>query len=352
MPYSSVDELPPAIRKRYSPKGLRAFMAAFNQAMAKDMPESRAFAIAHTAAQGVKMAHPTGFKLSGNKFVAWYTNAYEDRDGEYFAEKAIEQDIERMYSNNRYPELWFFHEPIRLGQVDFAFKAGRFAIAIGTIDNTPQAQAIVHYAMRQRYKLSHGYTYNPRLYRDQTYHDYETFEISLVPSDAAANPLTNFSGGKTMNMAERVKAELAKALAGTGIEPDTLIQEAKTRSEQADAQLGYKALAAFIKATEVEDDEAEETPDVVAEPSMKELMKMVSDMKATMDSYTKRMDAMEKAMGEDKARMEKALAEKVRSVQSDDFDRIFADLFSESQTAQKTLGDTLGMMMVDPLGGQ
>jgi cation transport regulator ChaB len=51
MPYSRVDELPPAVRNRYPAACLRVFLSAFNSA-AKDPAntEAAAFKIAHAAA--------------------------------------------------------------------------------------------------------------------------------------------------------------------------------------------------------------------------------------------------------------------------------------------------------------
>lgn len=54
MPYESTKDLPEAQTKKYSGNQKRAFMHAFNSQLERGLPESRAFATAHTAA---KRAH-------------------------------------------------------------------------------------------------------------------------------------------------------------------------------------------------------------------------------------------------------------------------------------------------------
>lgn len=67
MPYRSIAELPPAQTDQYTPHQKRAFLEAFNHAYDEyHGDESRAFAVAHTAA---KRASPGVAKSSshGNK---------------------------------------------------------------------------------------------------------------------------------------------------------------------------------------------------------------------------------------------------------------------------------------------
>jgi cation transport regulator len=52
MPYESISDLPQEQVDEYSEHGKRAFLEAFNRALATyDGDESRAFAVAHTAAK-------------------------------------------------------------------------------------------------------------------------------------------------------------------------------------------------------------------------------------------------------------------------------------------------------------
>ena len=55
MPYASVEDLPEEQVDQYSPHQKRAFLAAFNNAFKEyEGDESRAFAVAHTAAKNAE----------------------------------------------------------------------------------------------------------------------------------------------------------------------------------------------------------------------------------------------------------------------------------------------------------
>jgi cation transport regulator ChaB len=115
MPYASIDQLPPAVRGRYSPRCQRVFMHAFND---HDGDEASRFKIAHTAAGRCKesgkamdeyteptpvkatlvsddhfrlLAIPFGGPLGG-----------KDLDGEFFSERT---DIKPDWFAER-PVLW------------------------------------------------------------------------------------------------------------------------------------------------------------------------------------------------------------------------------------------------------
>lgn len=335
MPWGTIEDLPSAIQARYSPKQLQAFLSAFNNAFSSQ-GESAAFAIAHDAAQ-----HAKGFKLFDNgRWIAWYTNPYLDRDGEYFAEKAIEGDIAYMQETGKYPELWFYHEPIRLGQADFAAKLGRFAIAFGTVDDNPVAHAIVDFAVREGYKLSHGFTYNPIGYEDHTYYSYHTYEISLVPANEAANELTGFDlEDKRMN--PKVKAALEKALQGHNITVEELEEKAKAMSSRADAEVGWKIFNAMKALAEevmaVEEGKADESPSIEVETpelTLSDLLAMIKDMGAKIESkmeeikgYATQLGGEQATLKEDMAKMRKGIESKVQSVQDAAINSTMDDLF-------------------------
>jgi cation transport regulator len=68
MPYQSVSELPSAVKRRYGDRGREAFMAAFNRVVYEEGgDESRAFAIAHTAA---KQAEASGSRRAAKRVKA------------------------------------------------------------------------------------------------------------------------------------------------------------------------------------------------------------------------------------------------------------------------------------------
>lgn len=160
---------------------------------------------------------PQGFKmLTNNRWIAWYTNAYQDKDGEFFPTKAIEEDVSRMWETKNFPELWFWHIPgSKHGHADWVGLVGRFAVATGTFDNTPRAEAFKTYYASSPIKLSHGFFYYLQHKQKGVYHKFRTFEISPLPDGKESNPFTVFEldGEKAMKtLTEAQKSELVKIL--------------------------------------------------------------------------------------------------------------------------------------------
>lgn len=304
MPYQTTSELPQAVRDRYTPHQQRAFLAAFNSASANpDNDESAAFAIAHSAAARAKekqidFATASGFKaLSDTHWLAWYTNPYQDRDQEWISEKAIDEDLTHMVSSGELPDLWFYHIPfVKFGKASHVMKAGRFAVAFGQIDDTPIAKALFQHAIDNDYLLSHGFKYNPDEFIDNTYHAIRTFEISVLPKEAASNPYTTFLSvsqdqeDNTMKMSEAQRAALKGALKDVGIDIEALERAGEQRSKQLDGHATYKGVGDLIEelaAAEVASDVAEGEPMAEAEAPEMEL-----DMKGYMARMDKTMQEM------------------------------------------------------------
>jgi hypothetical protein len=105
------------------------------------------------------------------------------------------------------PELWWWHlDGSRLGQVDLLDydKENGIAVASGFVDKgmEEQAEAIQNYP--EPVGVSHGMIV-PLLERDSKDKSiitrYVSRELSALPARAAANPLTEFTIGKEINMA-------------------------------------------------------------------------------------------------------------------------------------------------------
>jgi hypothetical protein len=60
--------------------------------------------------------------------------------------------------------------------------------------------------------MSHGFTYDPGQKRDKTYYQFNTFELSVLPAKAAANPYTAFTEVFEMEMDGEKRAFLARVL--------------------------------------------------------------------------------------------------------------------------------------------
>jgi hypothetical protein len=158
----------------------------------------------------------SGFKALGNSWFAWWSNNFEDHDGEYFSEKAIDEYVRRVdVGAVPFPELWLWHTPgTKHGRAEWVGRIDHFAVAAGSFDETPAGQAAkAHYAKASGdYGMSHGFTYDPGQKRDGVYEQFNTFEISVLPAKAAANPYTAFSEVFEMEMDEEKRAFLARVL--------------------------------------------------------------------------------------------------------------------------------------------
>lgn len=198
---------------------------------------------------------PSGFKVVGdNTWIAWYSNPYQDRDGEWFAEKALDADIAFMQETGDYPELWRYHigtpksNPVtRHGKAFAVTKAGRFVIAFGEFDKTPLADAFkAYYKENPDQALSHGFYYDPEQKISRVYHKFHTFEISTLPQDVAANPFTSFgikTGEKEMPAAnEKAISDLKAALKDRLPEAqlNELLTMAAAKSAELDQHVSYK----------------------------------------------------------------------------------------------------------------
>jgi hypothetical protein len=116
-------------------------------------------------------------------WLAVYTNAYQDSDGEFFTTPAIQADVERIVATGLYPQLWVDHNPrLHIGEATYVATAGRFAFALGTMD-----EAWGKLLAGRTYGCSHGFHY---VDSDQdTYYTYHSYEISLLLSKTPANQL-------------------------------------------------------------------------------------------------------------------------------------------------------------------
>ena len=214
-----------------------------------------------------------GFKALGNAWFAWWSNNFIDHDGEYFAEKAIDEYVRRVdVGAVPMPELWLWHTPgTKHGKAEWVGRIGHFAVAAGSFDDTPAGKAAqAHYAKANGdYGMSHGFTYDPGQKSDGVFHQFNTFEISVLPAKAAANPYTAFSEVFDMEMDEEKFAFLARVLGSEEIAQQLVTAtEDKSRAMEA-LDVRYKDFVRMdepaVKAEDDEEDE-EDTPETEAVP--------------------------------------------------------------------------------------
>jgi len=226
----------------------------------------------------------TGFKMldDGQRWIAWYTNGYKDRDDQWCATKAVAESIDYIWETKQFPELWHWHigdirkdwKPTRHGQADWVGMIGRFAIATGTFDNTPFAESMKAYYKKNADKLgvSQGFFYNPSDLKGGVFHKFRTFEISTLPANKASNPFTPFGliEGASNNMATQEQIKALQEIIGAD-----LTKEILTRGESATKTLDEKVAfkATLPPEEEPTDDEAEpETENTKAIQSLSELV--------------------------------------------------------------------------------
>jgi hypothetical protein len=157
----------------------------------------------------------TGFKVVGNNYLAIWSNDFQDRDGEIFTRKAIDDYITRVDMGTvPPPELWVWHVPgTRIGQAEWVARHDHFVLSYGAFDNTEEGQAAkAYYAKHADEKgISHGYQYPASGFDGKYYHTFNTFENSLLPLGAEANLYTSLEGVKALKMDEKKKQEMELA---------------------------------------------------------------------------------------------------------------------------------------------
>lgn len=141
------------------------------------------------------------------RWLASYTNNFEDLEGEILSEKAHEGYLARLKMGlTPMPELWVWHiKGSRHGVADTIVPIGNFMLATGTFDSTPEGQAAAKYYAKHAHEqsLSHGFTYPEWALKNGIYEVYNTFEISTLPKGKAANPYTKFEEVITVNDEQR-----------------------------------------------------------------------------------------------------------------------------------------------------
>lgn len=196
----------------------------------------------------------SGFKALGNgKWLAYYSNNFQDREGEYFTNRASDAYIARLDSKQiEMPELEFWHTRYPFGRAksitriaaDDSANPPSIMVAVGEFYETPIAKAFEQATLKSKkaYKMSHGYLFPSKARIDGVYHYYDTFEISVLPDYAAANPYTLF-GDETMPTVSPEKHKELEALLGKEYAAEVVTRAEQRAKELADKGVGYKEMA-------------------------------------------------------------------------------------------------------------
>jgi hypothetical protein len=236
-------------------------------------------------------AQSSGFKVYGNHWVGWWTNNAEDREAEWFPAKAIDDYVDRVdVGVIPQPDLWFWHIPgSRHGTAEWQGRIEHYCVAVGSFDETPAGTAArKHYTQsKARYSMSHGFAYDKSHYLDGAYHQFNTFELSVLPPHVAANPYTDFEGIKTMALTPE-KVQALEALVGKEI-AQQIIADTEAKSKALD-ELGVQ----FKDYLEVSPTEAPASKEAVANVE-KDLTGLFVDILKDQAGMVTIVDAMGKA---------------------------------------------------------
>lgn len=193
--------------------------------------------------------HSSGFKSLGDQgWVGYWSNIFWDRDvrpdaprGERFTLPAIKEYADWANSDPaNMPDLWFWHLPnVGLGQAKTVDVVGPFIFATGewgTGDRAKQFRHAIEQNTDIEWGMSHGFQFDAEDRVNGEYHKFRTYEVSVLPIEAAANPVTMFLEAKHMNV-----KDIIASLVKIGIPEDEAADivkdaEKETNAMQADGK--------------------------------------------------------------------------------------------------------------------
>lgn len=206
----------------------------------------------------------SGIKVVGDYWFARYSNAFKDREEEFFPVKAIDAYVDRLdVGVVPMPELWVWHTPIVLGKAKMVARVGLFVVAAGEFAKTPIGQAAKEYLATHKAKLSHGFVFEKEAFKDNAYHNFNTFEISILPfeRDVEANAYTNIevkdmaiSKEKEQFLAEMFGKETAKELVANTDKASKALEELGVQFKD------FADISKMKKPTDKAEDEEEKKP--------------------------------------------------------------------------------------------
>jgi len=190
----------------------------------------------------------SGFKvLEDNRFLAFWTNNFKDKEAEIISEYAIDEFNNKANSGLiPMPELWWMHtKGTRHGQVEKLFRVGHFALAVGRFDaesTNPLVKIFKQwYAKQKNITMSHGFFYKPSLKTNGVYHHIRTYEISSLIAGREANPYTTFEVNKMSLITENQRADLEREFGKDFAE--RIVSQAEAQGKALESQdIAFKSL--------------------------------------------------------------------------------------------------------------
>lgn len=251
----------------------------------------------------------TGFKAYGDHWLAVYSNNFEDREGEIFPAKAIDEYIGRLDSGiTPQPELWVWHKGghVRIGQADTTFRIGGFVVSAGSFDSTDVGQhAKTALPKEKDLGMSHGFQYDPASFDGKHYWKYNTFEISVLPRRAAANLFTSFEEIKAMAMTKDQRDFISRITGKPAEELEKSLEDATKSLES--AGIAYKDFTAVP-------DEEPAVSEKTVEAANKAFGALVSDLTESLADVATVQEQGAKALAGYKATVDGQIATLTKSL--------------------------------------
>lgn len=223
--------------------------------------------------RGLVDGNTSGFRAfkakdGATRWVGWYSNAFKDRDAEFFPAKAIDEYVMRVDTGVvPTPELWLMHVPgSKVGAAEWVDRIGLISVAVGHFDETPVGQKAATFfaGTDQRWTMSHGFFFDARQKEDGAFYQFNTFEVSPLPAGWEANPYTQFEAlEEDMALSEAKRHRLVEMLGDDLAEQIITATEMKSKALQ-EAGIAYKDMPEMTdeSAAEKQSDDDLATDDV------------------------------------------------------------------------------------------
>jgi hypothetical protein len=175
-------------------------------------------------------------------------NAFQDREGEIFTTKSIEEYVARHEGESKKSEFWFYHIPgTKFADITWQGMSGRFLYEAGPFDDTPIGKAFEkfftehphgHPTVAPRgWGASHGYVYNVPDRKDLVYDWFEKPETSVLAFELASN-LHNAELEVMMNTKQ---IEALMAIGGDAL-VNHVTQAGEERTKDLEAHVAFKGV--------------------------------------------------------------------------------------------------------------
>lgn len=226
---------------------------------------------------------------SGEQYIAlWTANAFQDREGETFATKSLQDYVTRVDITGECGRVWWWHvKGTDFADIVWQGVHGRFLLELAKPDKTDYGQKMFHNLQHPEefpellprgWGTSHGYVYLPSWKQYGVYGMMHKFETTVLPAHRASNiyggiPKLFVGGSKMSGKVTQAKKDGLEELVGEKNAAMLLEMTEKATELLEDSDISWKELfedeKAFPpkvtkpvkKAGEDEDDEDEEDED-------------------------------------------------------------------------------------------